>query len=571
MARKSRARRPPGPADERTEKFQDWLAEQLDHKSWPSAAAFEAAKRELEAKNLGTLGCSRRTLEEHRRRSARSIKVNQVWFAALAWQEDPDAVVRALGFPASTRKDEEALLFDRKAVFDEQTGLSKDDQVAIITCRRLLEREDPDVRRLVVENLHRGVVYCYYYPRLPADSDRINPAEQSYVGFKRSLEGTKFDVAPRVYGFGIDPRQFDYFSRLHTLVHYVRARPGTAWAEKMYNFIECAAGDPGEPRLERRWYKVVPDNIQDIKAQLAAARDTLADTSLGTRYPALNPQIHGLSEEYRRFFTQRDGSELYAAVRRTANHKRVCVNAICEKFLGKLRPRSLKDGDHVQYLDIGCGNGEITAAIAEQVRESFDGISVTAIDPSPVECDAAKKTLARLDAKVELYPFETAPLEDQRFHLITSVHSFYTVDEVYLRKIYDLLEPDGVACIWIGALERNAMTQMCERIDQKVRPDQRRNYAEDIESILENMGLSIPERMTVTPYPTQVDPLVRKGRLNDLGKAVASFFAMKPATRDVVRAATQAVLPFTAYKGQEVTGHEVNDHLITFWRRPGSD
>ena len=49
MARKSRARRPPGPADERTEKFQDWLAEQLDHKSWPSDDVFERAKREVEA------------------------------------------------------------------------------------------------------------------------------------------------------------------------------------------------------------------------------------------------------------------------------------------------------------------------------------------------------------------------------------------------------------------------------------------------------------------------------------------------------------------------------------------
>ncbi|MBT8467324.1 MAG: class I SAM-dependent methyltransferase [Deltaproteobacteria bacterium] len=550
--------------------FHAWLLAQLDRKGWPTDVAFDTAKRELEGTGWSTVGCTRRTLEEHRRGRRRSVKHPPVRYAALAWQEDPEAVATEVGFPPPTWQDQDRFLFDRTAVFDEQANLAQGDQVVIITCRALLEMEVQDVRRLVVENLGKGVIYRYYYPRPTREGGRPNDAERSYVEFKRSLEDAEFDVPPQIYGFGVDSKQFEYFSKLHTLVHYIRASPGTAWAEKMYNFIECAVGDRGEPYRERRWYKILPDNVQDIKSQLSTARDAVADSGLGSHYSALNAHIRGLSEEYRRFFEQADGSKLYGRVRRTANHKRVCVDNICEKFLGKLRPRFRTGKAQVKYLDIGCGNGEITSAIAQRLRARFDEISVSAIDPSTVECDEARKRLSPLDAQVEPYRFEDAPLDEQRFHLITSVHSFYTIDEVYLRKIYDHLEPEGVACIWIGALKGNAMTQICDRIDRVTQPGQRRNYAEEIETILNNMGLTKPERMTVAPYPTQVEPLLEGKELNGLGMAVASFFAMKDPDGDVSRVAAQAALEFANFNDKKVTGHSVNDHLITFWRRSDS-
>ena len=57
-------------------------------------------------------------------------------------------------------------------------------------------------------------------------------------------------------------------------------------------------------------------------------------------------------------------------------------------------------------------------------------------------------------------------------------------------------------------------------------------------------------------------------QLNDLGRAVASFFAMKDAEGEVARAAAQAAWESANFKGKIVSGHNVNDHLITFWR-PG--
>ena len=114
------------------------------------------------------------------------------------------------------------------------------------------------------------------------------------------------------------------------------------------------------------------------------------------------------------------------------------------------------------------------------------------------------------------------------------------------------------------------MTQICDRIDRVTQPGQRRNYAEEIETILNNMGFTKPERMTVAPYPTQVEPLLEGKELNELGMAVASFFAMKDPDGDVSRVAAQAALEFANFKDKTVTGHSVNDHLITFWRRADS-
>ena len=194
------------------------------------------------------------------------------------------------------------------------------------------------------------------------------------------------------------------------------------------------------------------------------------------------------------------------------------------------------------------------------------------LEPSPVERSKAVKVLRNLDATIESISFEDATL-DGKFDLITCVHSFYTIDEVYLRKIYESLTPPnedkrrkgGVACIWIGDVTDNVMNEMCAALDRFLHRGPR-NYARDIREALGRMGLGSGSGLSWRVFEAEVTGLLDGEELTERGKDVAHFFAMREPDANILRIARKVALDLAIRQpGGEII-HPLRDCLITFER-----
>jgi ubiquinone/menaquinone biosynthesis C-methylase UbiE len=100
-----------------------------------------------------------------------------------------------------------------------------------------------------------------------------------------------------------------------------------------------------------------------------------------------------------------------------------------KKQVARLRPRSL--------LDLGCGNGYLSKALIGTAPE------ICALEPSPVMCALAKKTLGD-DVDLRQGQAESMPFGDNSFDMVISLLSFrYMVWDKALDEIYRVLKKDG--------------------------------------------------------------------------------------------------------------------------------
>ena len=198
---------------------------------------------------------------------------------------------------------------------------------------------------------------------------------------------------------------------------------------------------------------------------------------LGLPYQPLNKKLTTISQEYAQAFSADETVRVYGDVRKLASNVDDCVSAIRGVWVAEHPKKDI--GTPWRYLDIGCGDGETTLRIIETLENGdVSGVHATIIEPSLIESDLAQRriTTGAREVRVVRSTLEDAELAGG-FHLITSVHSFYTIDEAYLRRMYEYLAPGGLACIWIGALENNVVNRICAALDQHFRRG-RRNYAE---------------------------------------------------------------------------------------------
>lgn len=358
----------------------------------------------------------------------------------------------------------------------------------------------------------------------------------------------RFGVSPMAYGFSVDSDRFRYFSDLTTIIHYESRSPGSS---KTYAFAEMSRG--GTEVAEQAWY-VVPSHVWKlISTNLAEARSRVAD--LGSPILALNRSIVAVQQKYLTWFNSKGAAKTYQAIHPIlGHHSRRCVDALLSE-IGRT-PRTGK----VRYLDIGCGDGEITSMVTNYLNAQGEVLTVC-IDPSLSQMALAKKSLRKV-AKRE---FHEERLETwtttHSFELITAIHSLYTVDESFTRKIYEMLAPGGIACIWLASENDNVVTSICNAVDSALRPGQLRITAERVSAHARAIGIQVHDSRKESRIPALLD---RKGQPTMQAESLIEFCALQTLTRKshAWTSAIEAIKALTDGDGQ----HPLTDRLLVFQR-----
>lgn len=105
-------------------------------------------------------------------------------------------------------------------------------------------------------------------------------------------------------------------------------------------------------------------------------------------------------------------------------------------------------GDAERALDVGCGDGRLTAELS--------ALKVSAVDVSPVALERAQQRLGPDAELLEVDPDEPLPLEDSRFDLVLCAETLEHVRDVQLllSEIRRVLRPGGSLAVTTPAHSR---------------------------------------------------------------------------------------------------------------------
>lgn len=166
----------------------------------------------------------------------------------------------------------------------------------------------------------------------------------------------------------------------------------------------------------------------------------------------------------------------------------------------------LKDFPFTGYehvLDLGCGDGRTTAAIAQKVSHG----NVIGIDPSHsmiTACEGSYSSVQNLSffqMRAEEFSF------DKPFDLVVSFYALHYVENhrAILCKIYDALKPGGTLIIRMSGGDNQAVAEVFDREPWKSLFAKQKNrwYSQqegDYKKWLQEVGFSNIETKTVTHY-----------------------------------------------------------------------
>lgn len=405
------------------------------------------------------------------------------------------------------------MLLGRESILQNQLRLQDGDLVTLISSRPFLEAEDQLVQNTVLQNLNRGLKYIYYYPDPTAKPNPFGvTASASYLMFRDIVRRYRFATIPLLFGFPLRHSEFKFFSGLHTVV---RLQSSNAHFTKTYAFIEIESGD----QIEQAWYELPKTVWQQINANLVQARSGIAD--MNQPITALNPCLTSLRAEYMAWFKLPTMTTLYSKLRPTLGH---AGDRCMKEIVSEISKTEFPD-ETVNYLDIGCGDGEITSAITSHLVKRAK-VYVVCLDVSSAQimlASKAVKTSDRVSVETTTVEFESYKT-DMQFHLITAIHSLYVVDQAYIRSIYDRLAPGGIAFIWMASRHNNIMTHICNDIDSVLRSGQRRNSAEDMHEYAQLAGLSTQFRTVSGTIEALLDS---QDNLTDDAETLLEFCALQ--------------------------------------------
>jgi SAM-dependent methyltransferase len=334
---------------------------------------------------------------------------------------------------------------------------------------------------------------------------------------------------------------------------------------KAFSYIEIAKLGNA---VEGVWYRI-PDNVwQQVLSAISTAQSPLNHTDM--RVVPLDSRLHAIRTVYVNWFKDERCARHYGNLRPTLGHAgEDCVDNVIS-FLGQQN-----FGKEIRYLDIGCGDGELTSKIAEHLSTRGQVI-LTALDTSDYQLSMAKDKFNLLSSPNLLHlsledyhkkwldaksanPKHQRLEDDARFDIVTAIHSLYVVDAAYIRSIYNLLAKGGVAMIWMASGNANIIAGLTQLLDSKLRPGQMRNTAEQCLSYAELGGLKPIAHFV----ERKIRNLVSKGSLTEQGHELIKYCSLKS---DVEQTVLKQASEFLLREAQAQEEHLITDCLLIFKR-----
>jgi hypothetical protein len=258
-----------------------------------------------------------------------------------------------------------------------------------------------------------------------------------------------------------------------------------------------------------------------------------------------------VQEKYQTSFTQ--ASKVYSSVRRVAETRQSAERVATRAVEHLLNAGFDREGEVIRWLDIGCENGENTDIVHKYLKQHHFNVALTAIDTSwQTEVKPLLRHCTFLHGKRWTFESfaETFP-RAHKFDLITSLHSWYVIDPIYLVEAYRRLSARGALVVTMGPYAANhdhrgnfinVATGVIDALvadganlvpmddvylGKVIRSDPYRNYGEDIVEACRSF-FGIPDMdFFVQSYerPIAAASVLDEGGLTPSGRDIIRFFA----------------------------------------------
>lgn len=332
--------------------------------------------------------------------------------------------------------------FDADQIQTVFSELNENDSITIISADGFIEAHEIPFRHHVVKNLSSGCTYKYVFPTKRLLSSK-NDFVQLWDEICRSRSFGRHIAGVEIYGIGISPDTFEYFSPISRVVIHEKKHGGGVLSSIAYSFIRIKSRS-GDTTL---WY-ALSDSIRDkIIDRLDSSTKSLANYCV--KFPDHIYAANTMQIRYAAAFANSAFCEEYRNLADVIRNEHL-IPKIVETFSLKYRchPHHVEAFD---WLDLGCGDGQIAFEIASKLNVANRDMRLVGLDYSQSQTDALRSNIAENPLKVEVRTEDanTASLGDQ-YDLITVIHSIYALDPNVLYKLNSHLKPNGICLIYMA-------------------------------------------------------------------------------------------------------------------------
>lgn len=259
--------------------------------------------------------------------------------------------------------------------------------------------------------------------------------------------------------------------------------------------------------------------------------------------------------DYTQYFDSAGAFEEYARFRRVAEHGDRVVLALAP-YCRELALRK----NRVSLLDIGAGDGRVTAAAARNTRDFGAMVDVTVVEPSQVFAEQATLALTQTKPSFLQMPFRDAlpRLIGRELDIVLAIESLFGMSDDLILFLPDLLSVKGTLHVWMSTRKGNILSEVCHSLGQVSRL-----YAEDVSDLLRDRPIDQYDLHT-DYHEYKIPPLLdRSGNLNSNGLAVTRFLSLGKPDDATLVAAKQAISSYSRRFNDYNEGHTVTDaHVI---------
>jgi hypothetical protein len=263
-----------------------------------------------------------------------------------------------------------------------------------------------------------------------------------------------------------------------------------------------------------------------------------------------NRFIKRLRDDYRRAFGHDDSCKVYRQIVQALGSG----NIVGDALQGVTQSLTARQGREFEFLDIGFGDGDVTAAAIHQLEEfGVQRIRATLVDSAGAPHDQRHNDIQSVPTFDD--PFEDWRCEPNRFDLIVASHAFYLIDPSYLDKLYDLLKPEGIAVLVHAPKENNFINFVTDFLDMPAAErakltiakasGSKRFFAEELESQLRNRfgqgGVELKKHPGTESVLPRQQVLDANHRLTNFGKKLLELFSCRQLNNQEFNDVTTAI------------------------------